>query len=238
MTWSSRATVRGRVEAGVQAVRASSSRWQLEELALLELPPSDGAFDAAQPVAVEALPSAQERAAREEEIREQAAAEAYARGRADGAAEGHATARAELAEPLAALDDLVTQLRDQESRLLQHLEENLAALAVGVARHVIGREVRQDATVVAELVRRALAEFPMEQPVRVRVHPLDLSALTMATSPEGTPIEVAPTRDLSWLADPRVQRGGAVLEGRERIVDGRVDVALERLFRKLGGVTT
>jgi flagellar biosynthesis/type III secretory pathway protein FliH len=36
-----------------------------------------------------------------------------------------------------------------------------------------------------------------------------------------------------WLADARIQPGGCVVEGRERIVDGRVDTALERLYRKL-----
>lgn len=248
MTWSSRTTVRGRIEAGVQPPRGPSLAWQLEEL---ELPaaPADVALDLDSSLAGVDLETAaheatdrrraeeSERAAREAALRELAVSEAYARGRADGAAEGHAAALAELAEASATVHTLVAQLREQEQRLLQSLEENLAALAVGVARHVIGREVRQDPTVVADLVRRALAEFPVDQPVRVRVHPLDLSALSTASTADGAPLEVAPTRDLTWLADPRVQRGGAVLEGRERVVDGRVDVALERVFRRLGQVS-
>jgi flagellar biosynthesis/type III secretory pathway protein FliH len=37
------------------------------------------------------------------------------------------------------------------------------------------------------------------------------------------------------MADSRIQPGGCVVEGRERIIDGRVDTALERLYRQLSG---
>jgi flagellar biosynthesis/type III secretory pathway protein FliH len=38
---------------------------------------------------------------------------------------------------------------------------------------------------------------------------------------------------MSWVPDARIARGGCVVEGRERIVDGRVDSALERVYRRL-----
>ena len=43
-------------------------------------------------------------------------------------------------------------------------------------------------------------------------------------------------RDASWLADARVARGGCLVEGRERIVDGRVDTALERAYRRMAQI--
>ncbi len=43
------------------------------------------------------------------------------------------------------------------------------------------------------------------------------------------------SRPLRWMADERVERGGCLIEGRERIVDGRVDMALERIYRALSG---
>ena len=36
-----------------------------------------------------------------------------------------------------------------------------------------------------------------------------------------------------WIADARIAPGGAMVEGRERIVDARVDSALERIYRRL-----
>lgn len=238
----SRGVVRGRIEAGVPRARPLGAAWELEEL---ELPVSAFIAETAH-ATVDELESARRQAELEASIEaaraERQAAEharelrdAYARGVSEGRAAGAAEASARLADVIAALDDATEQLREQESRYLHGIEEHLAALAVTVARHVVGREVRQDPMVVAELVRRALTEFPLDQSVRVRVHPLDLTAITAAVDAEGAPLEVAPNRDISWLADPRLQRGGAMLEGRERVVDGRVDVALERAFRRLSG---
>src|SRR5581483_5312930 len=108
-------------------------------------------------------------------------------------------------------------------------EENVAALAVIVARQLISREVSLDPELVADLVRRALTEFPIDQSVRIRVNPLDLSLLTLGAGADGSPLApITGARDVTWQADPRISRGGALVEGRDRIIDGRVDTALER----------
>ncbi len=44
---------------------------------------------------------------------------------------------------------------------------------------------------------------------------------------------LAARKDVQWLPDPRIAAGGCLIEGRDRIVDGRVDTALERLYRRL-----
>ena len=113
------------------------------------------------------------------------------------------------------------------------MTENITALALTVARHIVGRELHSDAAAVADLAKRALAEFPIDQPMRVRVNPHDLSLLSQPVIAGGDPVSIAPNRDVRWLADARIQPGGCVVEGRERIVDGRVDTALERLYRNL-----
>jgi flagellar biosynthesis/type III secretory pathway protein FliH len=67
------------------------------------------------------------------------------------------------------------------------------------------------------------------------VHPVDLSLLTMAAPAAGMP-PITGTRDANWMADPRVTRGGCLVEGRDRIIDGRVDSALERAYRRMSQV--
>jgi flagellar biosynthesis/type III secretory pathway protein FliH len=86
---------------------------------------------------------------------------------------------------------------------------------------------------IAGLVRRALTEFPVDQSVRIRVNPVDLSILSAASGDAG---KITGSREASWMADPRVTRGGCLVEGRERIVDGRVDTALERAYRRMAQV--
>jgi flagellar assembly protein FliH len=247
MTWSSESdggarlvasSVRGRVQAGVHVARPVASAWELEELELPVFPDDDDntADDRHDDSTQRDTDIEKLRRDRETAAIEQVNAEAFARGLSQGRTEGENAARMQLSSAAEALTAATTQLRAEEQRYLHGLEENLAALAVTVARQIIGREVRQDATLVVDLVRRALTEFPLDQPIRVRVHPLDLSAITTATTSEGAPLEVAPQRDLAWLADARLQRGGAMLEGRERVVDGRVDLALERAYRRLANL--
>lgn len=159
--------------------------------------------------------------------------EAYQRGLEDGAAEVLQRDASMVRAALDAAESAAAQILAAERGWVQTAQENVVALAVAVARHVIGRELKGDPHVVADLVRKALANFPTEEGVRVRVHPEDLSVLTLATSEDGTRIPVAPGRDVTWVADTELQPGGCIVEGRNRVVDGRVDHALERIYLKL-----
>ncbi|GLC25364.1 FliH/SctL family protein [Roseisolibacter agri] len=157
--------------------------------------------------------------------------EAYAAGHAAGQADGAAQAEQMLADAMSVLEAARAQLLAHEDRWLAHLQENVAVLAVGVARHVIGREIAGDDTLVRARVAAAVAEFPLHEPLTLRVHPDDLSLLKMAFELE----RGGDLREPRWIADDRVARGGCLVEGRERIVDGRVDTALERVYRQLSG---
>ncbi|HEY0971853.1 MAG TPA: FliH/SctL family protein [Gemmatimonadales bacterium] len=219
--------------------RAAASQaphaWALDEL----VPFEPGSIDDVAS-AVPAGPSpeelrAMEAAAREAAIeaeRERIRREAYAAGRAEGEAAGRAAESARLADVARAVEEALDRVREGESRWQDNIEENICALAVAVARQIVGRELQADAAAVTDLVRRALAEVPVDQPVVVRLNPADLALLATA-SPLAGAGAVAPNRETRWTADPTVAAGGCVVEGRERIIDGRVDTALERLYRRL-----
>jgi flagellar assembly protein FliH len=159
--------------------------------------------------------------------------EAYQRGREEGHQEAVSQAAEQIRTALATLDQMLARLKAGERAWLEHARENISALAVAVARHVIGRELTSDVHVVAELARRALTSFPIDEPLRVRLNPQDLSTLTLASTEDGGSIPIAASRDVRWIADPEVLPGGVVVEGRYRVVDGRVDHVLERIYHKL-----
>ncbi|HEY8484241.1 MAG TPA: FliH/SctL family protein [Longimicrobiales bacterium] len=213
---------RPRVLAGWAAEEARPAAWELEDLQPARAEPVEA--EPAAPVKTE------EEWAREVEA-------AYARGFADGRAAGEAEGRrleaARLVHGLRAVDGLLAALEAEESVWLAALEENLVALAVAIAGHVIGREVKGDPQAIADLARRAIAEFPLDQPLRIRLNPQDLATISAVASEGGGPVPIAPGRNVRWIADPSIEPGGCVVEGRERIVDGRVDRALERIFRRL-----
>ncbi|HEY0778064.1 MAG TPA: FliH/SctL family protein, partial [Gemmatirosa sp.] len=155
--------------------------------------------------------------------------QAWVEGHAAGCAAGEAQAGAAFADAAGALDAAVREVQAHEARWMGDLRAHVAALAVAVAQHVVGREVAADDALVVALTTRAVAEFPAGEALVARVHPDDLDALKAAW--DGAPREGA----VRWMPDARVARGGALIEGRERIVDGRVDAALERLYRALAG---
>jgi flagellar biosynthesis/type III secretory pathway protein FliH len=212
------------------------------EWALEELHPEEPAYVGPAGFELEPAPGAREEAERAEaetrraaEAVERRVAEAYEQGREEGRREGEIAEAARLRHALAVAEQTLDELREGEMRWTGTIEENICALAVAVARQVVGRELTTDASWVLDLVKRALLEFPIDQPVRIRVNPQDLAALEAngaGAGAEGVP-GVVQGRDARWVADARLAPGGCVVEGRERIVDGRVDTALERIYRRL-----
>lgn len=163
---------------------------------------------------------------------ERALAEAYARGQADGRAQSEGAQQQEIQFAVEALAGALVTLQREAEVWLNNASENVCALAIAVARQVMAREVVSDPTFVSALAVQALQECPLEQPIVVRMHPDDLAAASNAIRSDA--LSSAGVRaDIQWQADPRVSRGGCLLEGRDRIVDGRVDAALERLYRRL-----
>ncbi|MBP7550306.1 MAG: hypothetical protein KA761_08460 [Gemmatimonadaceae bacterium] len=150
---------------------------------------------------------------------------AFEEGRTAGRAEAQQAADRRVADAVAAVHSAAATIKHHEEHYAGMLEENLVALACGVARHIIEREVQVDPSRIRSLVQEAISAFPHETSLRVRLNPTDHTLLNADPSfPEVT-----------WVADPRIVRGGCVVEGRERIIDGRVDLALEQVFRRLTG---
>jgi flagellar assembly protein FliH len=149
-------------------MRRDATPWALDEFDMPEIFAAIARFDdttapaeAAEPV--ENLASPQERARIE--------AAAYARGYSDG----ERVVRAELTERLEsavnALTDALESVRLHQARWMANVEENIAVVAVVAARHLIAREVEADATIVSGLVQRALAQFPLDHRITVRLNP-------------------------------------------------------------------
>lgn len=158
--------------------------------------------------------------------------EAFARGYEEGRQAGESEEAARLRSAVRAASDALGALRHEGERWLGNAEANIAALAIAVARHVIGQHIAEDKSSLGEMVRAALAEFPVDQPLVVRVNPSDLRAITAALADAGE-APVGQRAEPQWMADARIAPGGCLVEGRDRIVDGRVDTALERLYRRL-----
>lgn len=158
---------------------------------------------------------------------------AYAKGRAEGEEAGFARARKELATAVAAVRGVVQEVRAARDTWDRSLEENLVALAAAIARQIVGRELQESPDALRDLVRNAISSFPADQAVKVHMHPDDLELLADCEDGASPGEAMAEGREARWIADPDVARGGCVVDGPDRIVDGRVDKALERIYWEL-----
>lgn len=199
--------------------------WALDEFAMPDIFPMDGV--------------ASRELAEPDDSHEQAAAErrsfeadAFARGRAEGERVVRERMAAEVSSAVAALNAACAAVQLHEAAWVANAEENIAALAVAVARHIVGHEVVMDPATVRALVTRALVEMPVDSTIVVRLHPEDITACNgiQATDVSGR------AADVRFMADPTIVRGGCLIEGRERIIDGRIDTSLVRAYRALGNL--
>lgn len=168
-----------------------------------------------------------------EALREEELESAYLRGRAEGEQAGQARARKELTTALSSTRHALKQVQEARESWQHTLEENLVALSMAVARRIVGRELEGDRESYRALIQEAVASFPMDQDLRIRLHPDDLAMLAGEGSGQVPGEGVVGGRDARWITDEEIVPGGCVVEGPDRIVDGRVDAALERIFREL-----
>lgn len=160
-------------------------------------------------------------------------ADAYALGFAQGRAEGERAERARLGPAVRAAEEAITAINEADAHWTGAVEENLVTLALAMARHLVDREVAEDPEVIERLVRRALEAFPVDQPVQVRVHPDDLALIRELRDERPAAAFGRQESQTVWHPDARISRGGCLVEGRDRIVDGRIETALERIYRRL-----
>ena len=210
-----------------------ATAWALDELEMPDIFSSLSADSRALARVADGEPApAMDERARDAAERTRVEAECYANGYRDAERAMADVGVDERASVLSALADAIASVQLHAARWTANAEENIAALAVAVARHIVEREVTIDPSIVRDLVQRALMQFPIDQQIIVRLHPQDAASC----SGIGTENNHAATHEVRVVADPHIVRGGCLVEGRERIIDGRVDTSLERAYRSIGQV--
>jgi type III secretion protein L len=149
-----------------------------------------------------------------EEGRARLVAEATEAGRT----EGLARAAAMLAEAALARD-----------RILREAERDVVALALAVARKVLGRELATAPETVADLAAAALGEARDRREVVLRVSPTDAPEIRA----RGARLAALTRAPLEIREDPSLERGAAVVDTEAGRIDARVEAQLEAIARAL-----
>lgn len=153
--------------------------------------------------------------------------EAREAGHAAGLAEGRAAARAELDERLARLDNILRAAARPLDKLDDAAEQELARLALVIARQVIGHELKTSPALIARTVQQAALALPAAtRALRVYLHADDLALLRELDAVES-----------HWqlLPDPSLQRGDCRLESESSRLDARVETRLAAIAEAVFG---
>ncbi len=174
-----------------------------------------------------------------EEIQNQAHREGFERGLQEGRDAG----LKELNQRVQYLEQIVQSLRGPLTELDETVEQQLAQLAMLVARQLVRRELRTDPGQVIGVVREALSMLPVtDRKVQLALHPEDAHMIRQSLSiEEGSPHapEDTLTSDhgrIHIVDDPVQVRGGCRVLTETSEIDASVESRLNAVIaRVLGG---
>lgn len=152
-----------------------------------------------------------------------AAAEEAAAIRQSAYEAGREEAQSEMLENL-------LETRDERSRALSGVEEEVLKLSVKLAEKIIGRAVEQDESIRAEIVFSAVRQARQQEMLTVRVNANDLPLLERMRERIDA---FGRTRYVDFVADQAVARGGCIIESASGTIDARVETQLRVLENAL-----
>lgn len=158
-------------------------------------------------------------------------AQAREEGHAQGLTEGRAAAKLELSQQVDRLAGILNALAKPLDDVDVEIEQDIAHLAMTVARQLIRRELKTSPDEVIAAVREALAALPAAaREVRVSVHPEDASLIRSHLG------EAHAASSWQLLDDPLISRGGCMVATDHSRIDARVETRLARVVGAvLGG---
>jgi len=166
-----------------------------------------------------------------EKLQQQAMQEASAKGYEEGLAKGLKAAEAALAKKLNMLDSVVRSLAAPFEEFDGRVEDEIAALAIQIARQLVRRELKMDSGQVVSVVKEALSALPSSsQNIRLFLHPEDAEIVRSAFS-----IESADEARWSIVNDPVVSRGGCRVVTDASTIDASVENRLATIIAQALG---
>ncbi|WP_439859056.1 flagellar assembly protein FliH [Pseudomonas sp. MBLB4136] len=165
-----------------------------------------------------------------EAIRQEAYNEGFATGEKDGFHAGQLKAKQEadaaLADKLAVLERLMSQLFEPIAEQDQQLEIAMVNLVSHMTRQVIQRELSSDSSQIRQVLREALKLLPMGAGnVRIHLNPQDFEVIKALRE----------RHEESWriVEDDAMLPGGCRVESEHSRIDASMETRLEQALKQL-----
>lgn len=157
-------------------------------------------------------------------IREAAKREGFDAGLAQG--------REKLEMAAERLNRIAIELASTKPRLLAEATEETVNLAVAICERILGPLAAESPAYVTGVVTSALSAMSERENVTVRINPSDMQTLIEA-KPEILSV-IDGVKNLTFLDDPSVQKGGCIVETGSTEIDARLKTQLDEIVRALG----
>lgn len=165
----------------------------------------------------------------------QAIQSAYAKGIKEGIAEGTQQASVETAEQyeakIDALQDQVAEflraIEVSKSSILSNLEHITLRLSLEMVKKVLSREVSLQPELVLSVIKKALTYIGDREKIVVRVAPDDFEQVSGRQN-FWLPISDR-LKNITIEPDPRISKGGCILESNSGVIDAQLGVQFEEL---------
>jgi flagellar assembly protein FliH len=163
-------------------------------------------------------------------VQKQAARDGFAQGRE----EGFRAAYEEVASLIQEARKVLQEAVNHQERILANSEPEIARLAIKIAERILGVEVKTNPDTVLGIVQSALARIRDREQVTIRVNQEDYEKVKANKDVYTRLVDGVKTMDVA--PDPRVERGGCVIETNLGNVDARISTQLAALEIAFKGV--
>ncbi len=218
-----------------EAAGPGEARPETEEIGVWEAEAHQRAGAIVQKAEEEAARLVEEARTRAAALLEEAQREGYQAGFQDGVerglVEGRAKAEAEMEAAVKQTMKVLAAAVCEKGRIVASSRDDVLKLVRKVAEKIIRTEIRLDPSVVERAIDASLRLVTERGQVLVRVNPEDLTRAR-----EGLPHFLqyfTPSAVLEVCGDPRVARGGCLIETSGGNIDARLETELEEAFGKL-----
>jgi flagellar assembly protein FliH len=153
--------------------------------------------------------------------------EGHEHGYNAGRHEAYAEFTSVLGPTIEAMEAVKSHLHREERATLEQLEHQIVDFAFEVVQALLGRVLAEAEAPARDRLVAALHFVPDRGTVSARLHPDDATIL-------GAVDHLLPGRSIEVVADPSVERGGAIVEVGACRIDGQISFALARIRSVLG----
>lgn len=149
-------------------------------------------------------------------------------------AEANARQEAEIESAVGALLAAAARRDESFDEVTRVTAEQIVSAAFSIAEALVGTALKVPEFAAPAALARVLSEVPMNEPVIVRMNPMDRAVLTGAGGSQMmSKIEGTTGRELRIQPDNAMGRGDAIAHYGDTTVDGRISAAMGRVKERL-----